>query len=644
MASAPGIEFLPFEEQQLFAQEFQKDVEFFEFLILMLSKSCATGSVDITWMDGQGGPRQVIGTTQAAKSPCSRYLQWDRQDPSQRFCNIVSDYGRRAAESCAVCENAAEKRVGQSGRAQVYRCHAGLTDIAVPVIAGGRHIATLYSGQVLTAPPSQTGFEGVSKDVQRLAYIDLHELEKAYWEVPVVSEKDIENTVHILELFAEYLARFWTRLGDTVKAERRKMRAGLLAAKEFAYMILQPEVEDRARICQLMKQLGFLQPPNRVLVVQFENEEELAARSVSFDLVFTTAMQAMEELAEKTKDMTVAYLRRRGVCVIFRDLTEGASAGLRARVLAEKILYEVSARCTVQARVGIGGLKSDWRHLAESYHEACLALVGSEDAIAVCKDTLPQVSELTTQVDQVCRHLAEQRVQDARVTLRALPLLANRRLGNAVTDHRNFFSSALESLCFTALKSGCDSEGMLRIRAETQADLMRAASVFAVQAAFLEAAELIAEEIRRLLVGKHEKMISRVRQMLDRRLKEGRNNEDFSLVDAARALDVSTGHLSRTFRRVTGLTFRDYTMSHRIEYARRLLLDPLNNVSLVAGRCGFSSPAYFARVFRKFVGCSPTEYTSNPAQLLAHAPLPAETAPAPHAETGYAAAPACFSD
>jgi hypothetical protein len=66
----------------------------------MISKSCATGSVDVTWMNGHDGLRQVFGTTQAAKAACSRYLNWDRQDPSQRFCNIVSDYGRRAAESC----------------------------------------------------------------------------------------------------------------------------------------------------------------------------------------------------------------------------------------------------------------------------------------------------------------------------------------------------------------------------------------------------------------------------------------------------------------------------------------------------------------------------------------------------------------
>ena len=618
MDSAPGMDFLPLDQQQLFAHEFQKDLEFLQFLVLMVSKSCATGSVDITWVDGNDGLRQVIGTTQAAKSPCSRYLQWDRQDASQRFCNVVSDFGRRAAESCGVCENAAEKRVGESGRAQVYRCHAGLTDIAVPVIADGRHIATLYSGQVLTERPSKAGFERVARDVHRLSYINVKDLEESYWNVPVVSEADIENTVRILELLADFLARLWLRLGETVKAERGKLRLGQLAAKEFAYLILQPEIQDRTRLFHLMKQLGFLQPPNRVIVIKLQNEDEFDRPAGSFDVVFTGALQAVEELAERTRQMTVAYLRRRGVCVFFRDLTEGPSAGLRARSLSEKILYEISSRSDIAVRIGVGGLKTDWQQLAESYHEACLALAGSQDVIATCQESSTRLCELTAQVELACSQLSDQQIQDARFTLRSLPLLANRRIGSsALADHRNFFSSALESLCFTALKAGCESASISRAREDVQKELVRAATVFDVQSAFLEGSELIAEEIRRLLNGKHEKVIARVQQMLDRRLKQGKENAPLSLAAAAKALGVSTGHLSRTFRRLTGMTFREYAISRRVEHARRLLLDPLNNVSSVSDACGFSTPAYFARVFRKVVGCSPAEYAHDPRHFSA---------------------------
>jgi hypothetical protein len=41
MVSAPGLDFLPIGEQSLFVHEFQKDVEFLQLLILMISRSCA---------------------------------------------------------------------------------------------------------------------------------------------------------------------------------------------------------------------------------------------------------------------------------------------------------------------------------------------------------------------------------------------------------------------------------------------------------------------------------------------------------------------------------------------------------------------------------------------------------------------------
>jgi hypothetical protein len=88
--------FLPPEDKEPFAEEFRKDLQFLELLILMISKSTVTGSLDITWVDGNDpeGLRHVLGTTQAARTRCSGYVHWDRPDPSQHFCNVINDYGR----------------------------------------------------------------------------------------------------------------------------------------------------------------------------------------------------------------------------------------------------------------------------------------------------------------------------------------------------------------------------------------------------------------------------------------------------------------------------------------------------------------------------------------------------------------------
>ena len=66
-------------------------------------------------------------------------------------------------------------------------------------------------------------------------------------------------------------------------------------------------------------------------------------------------------------------------------------------------------------------------------------------------------------------------------------------------------------------------------------------------------------------------------------------------------------------------------MIRRVEKAKCLLLDPFENVSDIAGRCGFSDPAYFARVFRKIAGRSPREYRDDPRDMAQPADATAQT-------------------
>jgi AraC-like DNA-binding protein len=60
------------------------------------------------------------------------------------------------------------------------------------------------------------------------------------------------------------------------------------------------------------------------------------------------------------------------------------------------------------------------------------------------------------------------------------------------------------------------------------------------------------------------------------------------------------------------MTFSECLQSRKVEAAKRMLLDPLASIAEVSAWCGFTSPAYFARVFRRQVGCSPREYSQNP--------------------------------
>ncbi|HVX66938.1 MAG TPA: PocR ligand-binding domain-containing protein [Bryobacteraceae bacterium] len=616
MTSPPGGSLLPPSDRALFGEQFEKDLQFFQLLLLLINKSCPIKNVDLAWIGSKPlarSDRQMVGTTQALEKSCSRLFGLDRANPNPRFCNVVSDNGRHPC--CSISDRAAEERVRQTGRPEVYRCHAGLIDIAVPVLCDGQQIATLYSGQVMTTPPSPQGFVQIRANVREIPHIDYGELEAAYKEVPVVSDADIQQTVGILELFADYLATAWKRLRDAVEAQQRRLRDAQLQRKEMAHILLEGDISDRARLRELTRATGFTRYPNRVLVVKPDAEAAPGAPASSEDLAFTKALYAIEELSAHLENVMVAYLRRRGICVFFADSGPG---DVKAYALAQRILYRIAERCDLRVRIGIGRAKSDWRRLVESYQEAGTALTESDERLATYKKPPAAVRALSEQVDVVCRALAERNLRDAKTGVEALPMLANRRLGEGPENlpaQRQFFLSAFESAFAAAHRLGLEGAGIEPMRAEGLERLELAPSIFDLQESWVAAADAILQSVANLYSGKHEKLVERARSIIERRM--GRDDESslLSLIEVAAAVGVSAGHLSRTFKKVTGSTFERYLMERRVERAQRLLLDPLSRVSEVAEKCDFCNPAYFARVFRKLAGCSPTEFSKSPIQF-----------------------------
>jgi AraC-like DNA-binding protein len=86
------------------------------------------------------------------------------------------------------------------------------------------------------------------------------------------------------------------------------------------------------------------------------------------------------------------------------------------------------------------------------------------------------------------------------------------------------------------------------------------------------------------------------------------SDEELSLTQVAKAVNISGNHLSEKFKQVTGVNFVQYIARTRFEKARSLLHDPNLRVSEIAFTVGFQSLSQFNRVFKKFCGKSPTEY------------------------------------
>lgn len=86
------------------------------------------------------------------------------------------------------------------------------------------------------------------------------------------------------------------------------------------------------------------------------------------------------------------------------------------------------------------------------------------------------------------------------------------------------------------------------------------------------------------------------------------HEEDISLGQVAKAVNTSTFHFCKMFKKATGLHFTEYVSRVRTEKARNLLLNPNLRISEIAYQVGFQSLTHFNRVFKKVMGQSPTEF------------------------------------
>ena len=75
----------------------------------------------------------------------------------------------------------------------------------------------------------------------------------------------------------------------------------------------------------------------------------------------------------------------------------------------------------------------------------------------------------------------------------------------------------------------------------------------------------------------------------------------------ARGVQCSPFHLSRQFRRATGVTLYRTVVQMRLRSGLERLLDEPANVATIALDSGFASHSHFADAFRAEYGCSPSE-------------------------------------
>lgn len=102
----------------------------------------------------------------------------------------------------------------------------------------------------------------------------------------------------------------------------------------------------------------------------------------------------------------------------------------------------------------------------------------------------------------------------------------------------------------------------------------------------------------------------RQRERLDKisEILERRGTESISLADIARELNLSTFRFCHIFKELTGYTFSQYLIRHRLLKAQETLVESDIPIIEIAMVCGFNSVSYFNRVFKRITGYTPRAY------------------------------------
>jgi two-component system response regulator YesN len=80
------------------------------------------------------------------------------------------------------------------------------------------------------------------------------------------------------------------------------------------------------------------------------------------------------------------------------------------------------------------------------------------------------------------------------------------------------------------------------------------------------------------------------------------------LQEAASIIKVSEAHLSRVFKDETKMNYVRYLNIYRINATIELMRDEYLSIREIALSCGFNTMSYFAKVFKREIGISPSKY------------------------------------
>ncbi|MGN7382600.1 response regulator transcription factor [Paenibacillus sp. SAFN-117] len=128
-----------------------------------------------------------------------------------------------------------------------------------------------------------------------------------------------------------------------------------------------------------------------------------------------------------------------------------------------------------------------------------------------------------------------------------------------------------------------------------------------------DAMDLAVNKLVRIAENRHETgpavrepKLQVIQQYIDRHL-----SENITSIDMARYLFLNPSYFSRYFKRLTGINFTDYVHQYKMKIAAKMLVTSSQTLESLAIGLGYSDRTYFSKVFKKYIGMTPSDYKTR---------------------------------
>ncbi len=186
---------------------------------------------------------------------------------------------------------------------------------------------------------------------------------------------------------------------------------------------------------------------------------------------------------------------------------------------------------------------------------------------------------------------------------------------------KNLMEMKLSKTALTELKFAFVGtvKRILQILQKTEAELFGEGSILYLELSAAKTADELTNkiheiffEIQKFTENTYEHINYALIDQLERYIKENFERQDMSLLLLAEHFNLTTGYISKVFKRYRQINFKDYLTEYRIEKAVEILeTTPYIRVSELAERVGYDNTRSFTRNFKKIMHFSPSEYKQH---------------------------------